>query len=530
MAVLKRYISGVWEPVSGPPPELASTATTIAGTSTTEAVTPAGLDAALLDERVEKHGAVGDGVTNDLNAIRAAITAAGTNGAVVFKPKEYYIGTSATYQAQLRPLSGQTWIGNGARLISSTSNVGPQMINIDQVDNVTIRGFTFIGPAVTDAVIIQMSRCNGVEISDNRFFAPQSGGVHGKGDVVNLRISNNIFRGGLYPILMTDPAITEVTGSSDWTISGNVVDGLNEVTTGICLNRPTVAAKRVTVTGNVVRDCAKTAPAVRGYGIAVANIGDVTITGNTTTNCGLAGIHVEDASGQFVTITGNTATDCVHAGIFVQSDLAVGSPDYVTIVGNTVRDCCTSPSSNMGKGGIECNYFTGGSGDPPRQLIIANNLSHSNTAGSGIYLIATHFAVVQGNVCTDSDGGVGIDIDGCQFLSVTGNICTDTRTGTKQQTHGIRVAGTCTATHVGPNILNGNLTGHLDMSSTDPTLISTPAAGTLNIGAATNTLQFFQSGGAVKQTVTGSRGGNAALASLLTALASYGIITNSSSA
>ena len=35
---------------------------------------------------------------------------------------------------------------------------------------------------------------------------------------------------------------------------------------------------------------------------------------------------------------------------------------------------------------------------------------------------------------------------------------------------------------------------------------------------------------ATKQTVTGSRGGNAALASLLTALATYGIITNSSTA
>lgn len=41
---------------------------------------------------------------------------------------------------------------------------------------------------------------------------------------------------------------------------------------------------------------------------------------------------------------------------------------------------------------------------------------------------------------------------------------------------------------------------------------------------------FFASAGTTKQTVTGSRGGNAALASLLTALAGYGLITNSSSA
>lgn len=41
---------------------------------------------------------------------------------------------------------------------------------------------------------------------------------------------------------------------------------------------------------------------------------------------------------------------------------------------------------------------------------------------------------------------------------------------------------------------------------------------------------FHASTPVAKQTVTGSRGGNAALASVLTALASYGLITDSSSA
>jgi hypothetical protein len=41
---------------------------------------------------------------------------------------------------------------------------------------------------------------------------------------------------------------------------------------------------------------------------------------------------------------------------------------------------------------------------------------------------------------------------------------------------------------------------------------------------------FYGTAAQVKQTVTGSRAGNAALTSLLTALALYGLITNSSSA
>ena len=45
-----------------------------------------------------------------------------------------------------------------------------------------------------------------------------------------------------------------------------------------------------------------------------------------------------------------------------------------------------------------------------------------------------------------------------------------------------------------------------------------------------STLLFWDgTGHASKPTVTGSRGGNAALASLLTALATYGLITDSSS-
>jgi hypothetical protein len=50
------------------------------------------------------------------------------------------------------------------------------------------------------------------------------------------------------------------------------------------------------------------------------------------------------------------------------------------------------------------------------------------------------------------------------------------------------------------------------------------------LDGAANTIAFYGATAAAKQTVTGSRGGNAALASLLTALATYGLVTDSSSA
>ena len=49
------------------------------------------------------------------------------------------------------------------------------------------------------------------------------------------------------------------------------------------------------------------------------------------------------------------------------------------------------------------------------------------------------------------------------------------------------------------------------------------------ITGASQQIGFFGTSKTTKKTVTGSRGSNAALASLLTALANYGLITDSSS-
>lgn len=48
------------------------------------------------------------------------------------------------------------------------------------------------------------------------------------------------------------------------------------------------------------------------------------------------------------------------------------------------------------------------------------------------------------------------------------------------------------------------------------------------LGGTTGSIEFFGAGGDTIQTVTGSKGGNAALASLLTALHNYGLIIDSS--
>ena len=74
--------------------------------------------------------------------------------------------------------------------------------------------------------------------------------------------------------------------------------------------------------------------------------------------------------------------------------------------------------------------------------------------------------------------------------------------------------------HDGTDSVINNVTGGLLIAHNGTTRIETDGTG----------IGFFNTAPAAKPTVTGSRGGNAALASLLTGLAGLGLLTDSSSA
>lgn len=89
------------------------------------------------------------------------------------------------------------------------------------------------------------------------------------------------------------------------------------------------------------------------------------------------------------------------------------------------------------------------------------------------------------------------------------------------------------------NIIGGFKDGQVDLYYNNVLSLSTTSTGAKTTGAHQitgaldhdgTTAGFYNTTPAVKQTVTGSRGGNAALASLLTALATIGLLTDSSSA
>lgn len=118
-----------------------------------------------------------------------------------------------------------------------------------------------------------------------------------------------------------------------------------------------------------------------------------------------------------------------------------------------------------------------------------HEVDYLNKSAGGTVTGATTFATTL----TVSSGGVTVTAGGLTVSAGGANI-----TGTITNTGGLSVASGG-ASITGTVVLNGNL-------------------------------GFYNSAAVAKQTVSGSRGGNAALASLLTALATVGLVTDSSSA
>jgi hypothetical protein len=163
----------------------------------------------------------------------------------------------------------------------------------------------------------------------------------------------------------------------------------------------------------------------------------------------------------------------------------------------------------------------------------AGNLAiNENVDISGTLDVGTDLTMTGGNItATTTAASLGATtVNG--LLSVTGAI--DVR-GNIRDDGGTLTLGDDVAI---TNTLDarGNIYNSLGNVTVDDAMLVTgnlSTQGSLEIDGALNhdgsTVGFYNTTPATKQTVTGSRGGNAALASLLTALSTIGLITDSSS-
>lgn len=177
-------------------------------------------------------------------------------------------------------------------------------------------------------------------------------------------------------------------------------------------------------------------------------------------------------------------------------------------------------------GGIGINIDVGGVGNititPGGGMTINDSTAHGTTvreSGSGSLLIT-------------SSGSGGINIynngTGAQGISVFDNAPAGSGTGVSISSSykNVIIGAGGISGSTGQVILQSLL--NVGLGSVNTSLVVDPNGIHIGTNHTSDVVGFFGGGPNGQQTVTGSRGGNAALASLLTGLAFYGLIVNSS--
>jgi parallel beta-helix repeat protein len=392
------------------------------------------------------YGVVADGTTDDAAAWNAFLSARASGDVVLLRPgKTSLIGSAISVPAGA---AGLVFVGWGATLkLSASAPSGTVMLNFSP-NGGQVLGLTLDANGATNATGIrpkgQRQRINGCRLVN----AP-AGGLYIQGTTSDLVVDGNAFSGGGYGVLF-DPGYT----GSRVTITGNSFTG-GASGDAIEVNTPTGGASDISITNNVISGYANTGAS--GIGIGLAKVTGAVVSGNTVTNCGSDGIHVEDASSD-ISITGNRVTGCARSGISLQIGAGAGAPPTrVSIVANTITGCCTG----NGSGGIALEGATALTGN----VVSHNTVRGCGRAGATVYGIDLGAGgtghVVVGNIVSNTVGSstAGIRWNAATDYVVMGNKCFDDQ-GTKTQQYPMRIYGVNSNVLVIANQMNGHLTSN----------------------------------------------------------------------
>ena len=179
------------------------------------------------------------------------------------------------------------------------------------------------------------------------------------------------------------------------------------------------------------------------------------------------------------------------------STFAAGSTHDITLITNVVtgRNSTLTLRADAPTGKVA--FMTLSATKPGLDTTLVLHADNGATlSGHGLNL-GTATGAASGQLATSGSMGIGIAVQSNVRLDIKG----------------------ASATNADYSFLTANSAG--------TTMIAARNDGLISIAPSGGTLQFFGGTGSGKPTITGSRGGNAALASFLTALASMGLITDS---
>lgn len=302
----------------------------------------------------EQYGATGDGATDDTLAIRAAITAAGVNGVIVFKPGATYLTSG-----QLDLLVGQTVWGYGSKIkrraqiaTTTTEAITNPELDIDVADASNLR----VGMNVTfsDSATAQSALVAGTTLSTvNSEITAIVGNTLTLATSPNASLSSgaNVYLSFNTIVLNTDCRVLGLEFDGN---KANWPWGRWEVTNEMHM---ATGALRAVVEGCYVHDTPGEGMQVGGYnarvvrnqfkdlngnGIHFSGASNPLCDGNSVINCNL-NTDVGHADGCI--IWSNGITDATVVNNYLENGKAgIGSLDSagnsdVTVSSNTIRSC-----------------------------------------------------------------------------------------------------------------------------------------------------------------------------------------------
>ena len=528
-----------------------------------------------------QYGAVGDGVADDTAAIASAIASGRT---VVVPPGK----TFKVSQIAASSRSDLTLVGYGASIVG-TNNDGA-IVYITGGSRISVLGLRIAHAAAAvrtnGGFGLFVESSSDVNIRDCTISATASAGIYvdsvTRATIQACSITSTLADG----IHITDTSTqitvagnrTSTTGDDgiavvsyqsdtgscqDITITGNSV--FQSKSRGISV----VGGANVTISGNTIRST-KYGGVYIAYesSFSTRGVSSVTVAGNTieaantydTPSFTMGSIMLSASSGAFpvqkITIVGNTVVGGGHRMVDVDGN--AGNPILdLAIVGNHLI------GANTAGAGIEVARATG--------VRIAGN-SIAKSYGSGVYINSSCAQVhVTDNMIHYPNQGNAGDAYGVYNNSPTGRTWWNSvhqdpgktallSEGSAADQSGVSQAlGSISANQIvggagGRTFVASATAGGLAMANDGQvkwTADTNAGGGTIDTGLArdsagvlkttngssgngalkvTGNVGFYNASPAAKPTVTGSRGGNAALASLLTALAGLGLLTDSTTA
>lgn len=464
---------------------------------------------------VASFGAAGDGITNDAAAIQAAINAIPASGGTLYFPPGDYIcgsGWTLTDRRSIRVLGAGNPTGGAtaASMIRFTQTSGSRIIDARGAVGVTFEhlwilqagaGFTghvidfshsgtaldgsmcavshcFMDAVASPASLINLAQTHTMTVERCNLVHGVCAIMGGGAAFANqIRVQGNIFQ-----LQATAPIVSaQGTGGQTWTVIGNTFEP-----------RADGAAAAIYATTDLL-----------GL-VFVGNwTGDASASGTWISANALQGCHI---GGNFFA---SGAKGIVCTG-------AVNNSGNI-ISGNTFSGITTAldiSAASTWQGDFALNFFysvaTPLVGTPTAGRYQTGTGTQMNYSGSQVFStavangIGTTLSGVMWGVNTGAAGSVGVAVKGAASQSADlqqWRDSSDTVLGRVRPTGSVEV----------PTVV---------ADSMYPVMLS--HTGTL--------LGFYNHAPVTKPAVSGSRGGNAALASLLSALASLGLITDSSSA